>query len=434
MDVMDKIVALCLNRGFVFPSSEIYGGINGFWDYGPLGCEMRNNLKAAWWQRMVRERDDVVGLDSSIITNPQTWVASGHTENFHDPLVDCRLCKKRFRADQIDPEDRCTEAKDGQHDLTEPRDFNLMLKTAIGASVDSSIEAYLRPETCQSIFLDFRRVMQSSRQKPPFGIGQIGKAFRNEITPRNFTFRSREFEQMEMQFFVPPADAMRWFEYFREIRFQWLQDVGLSPEKLRWAEHGPDELAHYAEVAFDVEFEFPFGWQEIEGVHHRSDFDLRSHSEASGKDQSYTDPDTKERYTPFVVETSIGVDRCMLALLCNGYSEEEVGGEKRVVLKLTPQLAPIKVAVLPLSKKIAEPAQAIAAELRKRFNAAVDLGGSIGRRYRRQDEIGTPYCVTYDFDSQDDQKVTVRDRDSMEQERISIDQLPAYLTKRVLGY
>jgi glycyl-tRNA synthetase len=429
--LMDKLVALCANRGFIYPSSEIYGGINGFWDYGPLGCEMRANIKAAWWQRMVRERDDVVGLDSSIIAHPQTWIASGHVANFHDPMVDCRECKRRFRADQIAGEICPQHSKRPlqQCDLTEPRAFNLMLSTRIGASEDSAVEAYLRPETCQSIFLDFKRVMQSSRQTPPFGIAQIGKAFRNEITPRNFIFRSREFEQMEMQFFVPPTDAMTWFEHFREYRMRWLHDVGIAPERLRWHEH--ETLAHYAKAAYDIEFEFPFGWQELEGVHNRSDHDLRSHSESSGKDLSYTNQETKERYLPWVVETSIGVDRCMLALLTNGYREEEVRGETRVVLAIAPSIAPIKAAVLPLSKQLIEPAEKISTALRKRFNIAFDVSGAIGRRYRRQDEVGTPYCITYDFESQQDQQVTVRERDSMEQSRIAIDAIPAYLAERI---
>jgi glycyl-tRNA synthetase len=431
---LDQIVGLCLNRGFIYPSSEIYGGIAGFWDYGPLGVEMRNNVKAAWWQRMVRERDDVVGLASSIIANPQTWVASGHVANFHDPMVDCRTCKKRFRADQIDEGDRCTESKDGKHDLTEPRQFNLMLKTRVGPVEDSGADVYLRAETCQSIFLDFKRVMTSARQKPPFGIAQIGKAFRNEITPRFFVFRSREFEQMELEYFVHPDQGMECFEAWRNTRWQWLGDIGLDPARLRWKEHGPDELAHYAKAAYDVEFEFPFGWQELEGVHHRGAHDLSAHTEHSGKDLSYTDEQTKERFTPHVVETSIGVDRCMLALLVSAYSEDEVDGEKRSLLKLAPSIAPFKAAVLPLSKKLAEPTRELVSDLRKRFNVDYDAAGSIGKRYRRHDEIGTPYCVTYDFDSQEDGKVTVRERDTMQQERIALDQLAAYLSERILGY
>jgi glycyl-tRNA synthetase len=434
MDLMDRIVALCLNRGFIYPSSEIYGGIAGFWDYGPLGVEMRNNLKAAWWQTMVRERDDVVGLDSSIIANPQTWVASGHVANFHDPMVDCRRCKRRFRADQIDPEDRCTASDDGKHELTEPRQFNLMLKTRIGPAEDSASEAYLRAETCQSIFLDFKRVMTSARVRPPFGIAQIGKAFRNEITPRFFVFRSREFEQMELEYFVHPDQGMECFEAWRQLRMDWLLGVGVHKDKLRWHQHGKDELAHYAKAAYDIHFEFPFGWHELEGIHHRGDHDLRSHSEHSGKDQSYTDPETKERYTPHVVETSIGVDRCLLALLASAYAEDEIGGEARSVLRLTPRIAPFKVAVLPLSKKLAEPAQRLTGALRRRFNVDFDVSGSIGKRYRRQDEVGTPFCVTYDFESEQDQKATVRDRDTTAQERVALDQLPAHLSQRILGY
>ncbi len=431
---MEKIVALCLNRGFIYPSSEIYGGIAGFWDYGPLGVELRANIKSAWWQTMVRERDDVVGLDSSIIANPQTWVASGHVANFNDPMVDCRACKRRFRADQIDEDDRCTVTKDGKHDLTEPRQFNMMLKTRIGASEDTAGDAYLRAETCQSIFLDFKRVMTSARVRPPFGIAQIGKAFRNEITPRNFIFRSREFEQMELEYFCHPNEAMDWFERWREIRMKWHLGVGLDEKKLRWYQHAPDELAHYAKAAYDVYFEFPFGWHELEGIHHRSDFDLRQHSEHSGKDQSYTDPDTKERYTPTVIETSVGVDRTLLALLASAYTEDEVGGEKRVVLRFTPRIAPIKVALLPLSKKLSEPAEKLGADLRRRFAIDFDASGSIGKRYRRQDEVGTPFCVTFDFDSLEDHKVTVRERDTTQQERVSLDQLAGYLSERVLGY
>jgi glycyl-tRNA synthetase len=434
MDLMDSVVSLCTNRGFIYPSSEIYGGINGFWDYGPLGVEMRNNVKAAWWQRMVRERDDVVGLDSSIIANPKAWVASGHVEHFHDPMVDCRTCKRRFRADQLD--ESCPEKPSrpvAECDLTEPRQFNLMLKTFIGAREDQSSVAYLRAETCQSIFLDFRRVMQSARKRPPFGIAQIGKAFRNEINPRNFIFRSREFEQMEMEFFVHPDEGFEWFERWREVRFQWHLDIGLRREKLRWKEHGAHEKAHYAQAAYDIEFEFPFGWNEFEGIHHRGDYDLGAHTRHSGKDLAFTNPETKERYIPHVVETSIGVDRCMLALLSNAYHEDEVEGEKRVVLRLTPWIAPVKAAVLPLTKKLSEPAQRIAAELRRRFNTDLDMAGSIGRRYRRQDEVGTPYCVTYDPQSEEDQKVTVRERDTTHQDRISIDQLDAYLRERIPG-
>jgi glycyl-tRNA synthetase len=434
MDRMEQLVSLCLNRGFVYPSSEIYGGINGFWDYGPLGVETRNNVKAFWWQAMVRDREDVVGLDTSIIANPETWVASGHVASFHDPMVDCRACKKRFRADELDAAGRCESSKDGSHDLTEPRQFNLMMSTHVGASEDRAALAYLRGETCQSIFLDFRRVMQSSRRRPPFGIAQIGKAFRNEINPRNFIFRSREFEQMELEFFCPETEALEWYEYWRERRLAWHVEAGIRPERLRWHEHGPDERAHYARLAHDIEFEFLFGWNEFEGIHYRGDHDLRSHTEHSGKDLSYTDPETKERYVPHVVETSLGVDRCMLALLSSALDEDDLGGEKRTVLRLAPAIAPVKAAVLPLSKKLSEPTQRLAAELRRRFATEFDASGSIGRRYRRQDEIGTPFCVTYDFDSESDGKVTVRERDTAEQERISADQLPGYLSERIHGF
>ncbi len=430
MDAMEKLVSLCLNRGFVYPSSEIYGGLNGFWDYGPLGVEMRSNVKAAWWQRMVRERDDVVGLDSSIIANPETWVASGHVANFNDPMVDCRACKRRFRAGQIDDE-HCSGSSHGHHELTEPRQFNMMLKTAIGASEDSATTAYLRAETCQSIFLDVKRVMISARMRPPFGIAQIGKAFRNEINPRNFIFRSREFEQMELEFYCPPEQALEWFKHFREVRFRWHQDVGLDPAKLRWHEHEPAERAHYAQAAYDIEFEFPFGWHEFEGIHHRGDWDLRQHSQHSGKDMGYTDPDTKEHYLPYVIETSVGVDRCMLALLCNAYHEDEVGGEKRAALRLSPVIAPVKAAVLPLSKKLGEIGERVARDLRRRWNVDYDVSGSIGRRYRRQDETGTPFCVTVDFDTEQDHKATVRERDSTQQERVALDALSTYLDERV---
>ena len=336
---METLVALCASRGFIFPSSEVYGGINGFWDYGPLGVELKNNLKAAWWQRMVRQRTDVVGIDSAIISHPRAWEASGHVDHFSDPMVDCRTCKRRFRADQIDGE-RCPEAPRkralGDCDLTEARDFNLMLQTQIGASVEAQVTAYLRPETCQPIFTDFKRVRESSRQKVPFGIAQIGKAFRNEITPRNFTFRSREFEQAEMEFFCHPSQREEWFEFWREERMRFHHDVGFDPENLRFRPHAPDELAHYANAAEDVDFLFPFGWQEIEGVHDRGDWDLSRHSEFSGKDLIVTDEETKERYTPMVIETSMGVDRTCLALLVNAYTEEEIeGGETRNDAALT---------------------------------------------------------------------------------------------------
>ncbi len=432
---METLVALCASRGFVFPSSEIYGGIAGFWDYGPLGVELKNNLKAAWWQRMVRERDDVVGIDSAIICHPRTWEASGHVDNFSDPMVDCRQCKRRFRADQLEGE-RCPEAPKKRAlvdcDLTEAREFNLMLHTEIGASVDASTTAYLRPETCQPIFNDFKRVRESSRQKLPFGIAQIGKAFRNEITPRNFTFRSREFEQAEMEFFCHPSEHTEWFEHWREQRHRFHLDLGFDPAHVRLRPHADDELAHYAKAAEDVEFLFPFGWQEIEGVHDRGQWDLSRHSEFSGKDQAITDEETKERFVPHVIETSVGVDRTALALLVNAYHEEELdGGESRTVMRFHPAIAPVKVAVLPLSKKLAESAQALKKDLQRHFNTAYDHAGNIGRRYRRQDEIGTPYCVTVDFDTADDGKVTVRHRDSMDQDRVPLDGVVSFLRDRL---
>ena len=431
---MEKLVSLCRRRGFIFQSSEIYGGINGFWDYGPLGVELKNNLKALWWQRVVRERDDVEGLDSSIIAHPRTWEASGHVEHFSDPLVDCRACKKRVRADQLDDVGPCP-ARQGtsEHDWTPARNFNLMLRTQIGAQEDAASTAFLRAETCQSIFLDFKRVRESARQKIPFGIAQIGKSFRNEINPRNFTFRSREFEQAELEFFVHPSEREKWFAHWLAERLAFYRALGFDGERLRVRPHRPDELAHYARAASDIEFRFPFGWQEIEGVHDRGDWDLRRHSEFSGKDLSITDEETKERYTPMVIETSAGVDRSCLALLCNAYAEERLpDGETRSVLRLPASLAPIQVAVLPLAKKLAEPAIALAAVLRRRFAVFYDESGNIGRRYRRQDEVGTPFCVTIDFESAADGKVTLRERDSMAQQRVSTDGLIAALADRLV--
>jgi glycyl-tRNA synthetase len=432
---MDDVVSLCARRGFIWQSSEIYGGINGFWDYGPLGVELKNNLKALWWRRVVRERDDVEGLDSSIIAHPRTWEASGHVEHFSDPLVDCRACKKRMRADQLEDAGPCP-ARQGssEHDWTEARQFNLMLKTFIGAQEDQAAVAFLRAETCQSIFLDFKRVRESARQKIPFGIAQIGKAFRNEINPRNFTFRSREFEQAELEFFVHPSERERWFEHWLGQRVAFHRELGFGDDVLRVRPHRPDELAHYAKAAADIEFLFPFGWQEIEGVHDRGDWDLARHSEYSGKDLSVTDEETRERYRPMVIETSVGIDRTALALLCHGYAEEALeGGETRVVLRLPAALAPIQVAVLPLSKKLAEPAGKLAADLRRRFSVFYDDAGNIGRRYRRQDEVGTPFCVTLDFDSEADGKATVRERDSMAQERVPLDGLLSHLQDRLEG-
>ena len=430
---MDELVSLCARRGFIFQSGELYGGINGFWDYGPLGVELKNNLKALWWQRVVRERDDVEGIDSAIVTHPRTWEASGHVQHFSDPMVDCKACKKRFRADQLDDAPPCP-AREGtsQHDFTAPREFNLMLKTFVGASEDAAAVAYLRAETCGSIFTDFKRVREVSRQKIPFGIAQIGKAFRNEINPRNFTFRSREFEQAELEFFCHPAESAKWFEHWREERLRFHRELGFGADVLRVRAHEPKELAHYAKAAADLEFLFPFGWQEIEGIHDRGSFDLSRHAEFSGKDLSVLDEETKERFVPAVVETSVGIDRTLLALLCNAYAEEKLAdGETRAVLRLPAAVAPIQVAVLPLSKKLAEPAQRIARELRRQWSVFYDEAGNIGRRYRRQDEVGTPFCVTYDFESETDGKVTVRERDSMAQQRVSQDALAAHLRERL---
>ena len=430
---MDKIVSLCARRGFIFPSADIYGGINGFWDYGPLGVELKNNLKAFWWQRVVRERDDVVGIDSAIITHPRTWEASGHTENFSDPMVDCRSCKKRFRADQLKDAGAC-DSREGssEHDFTDPRNFNLMLQTQIGASEDASLVAHLRPETCQSIFTDFKRVRETARQKIPFGIAQIGKAFRNEITPRNFTFRSREFEQAELEFFVHPSEREQWFAHWKAQRASFHRALGFASESLRTRAHADDELAHYAKIAEDIEFLFPFDWQEIEGIHDRGDWDLSRHTEYSGKELSMTDPETKENFVPMVIESSMGVDRTCLALLVSAYDEEDLGdGDSRTVMHFSPVIAPVQVAVLPLSKKLAEPARELARNLRRHWSCNYDESGNIGRRYRRQDEIGTPWCVTYDFDSEEDGKVTVRDRDSMEQERVLVGDLVNLLRERM---
>jgi glycyl-tRNA synthetase len=433
LERMDDLVSLCARRGFVFPSSEIYGGINGFWDYGPLGTELKNNLKARWWQRVVRERDDVEGIDSAIIAHPRTWEASGHVEHFSDPMVDCRACKRRFRADQTDDAGPCS-AREGssEHDFTPPRRFNLMLTTHIGASEDAASVAYLRAETCQPIFTDFKRVREAARQQVPFGIAQIGKAFRNEINPRNFTFRSREFEQAELEFFCHPSERERWFEHWLDERLRFHREIGLDAEHLRTRPHAKDELAHYARAAVDIEFRFPFGWQEIEGIHDRGDWDLSRHGEFSGKDLGITDPDTRERYVPMVIETSVGIDRTCLAVLVNAYAEETLAdGETRVVMRFHPALAPVTVAVLPLSKKLAEPARALAADLRRRLSVFYDDAGNIGRRYRRQDEAGTPWCVTIDFESAQDGKATIRDRDTMEQDRVPLEGVGAWLLDRV---
>ncbi len=424
---MDLLVSLCKRRGIIFQSSEPYGGIGGFWDYGPVGVELRNRIKSNWWAHMVQYRDDVVGLDTSIIAHPETWVASGHVDSFSDPMVDCKECKKRFRADQIPDSKQCPECCG---ELTEPREFNLMFKTFVGPVQDDASVAYLRPETCQSIFTQFKNVLQTSRQKIPFGIAQIGKSFRNEITPRNFIFRSREFEQMEMEYFCTEKEAADLYEYWVQQRFDWFVQLGVAKKNLRLRPHDPDELAHYAQGCTDVEYEFPFGWSELEGIANRSNYDLSQHAKASGKDFSATDDDG-QKFIPHVIESSVGVDRTLLTVLADAYREEEVKGEKRVMLKLAPHIAPYQAAIFPLSKKLAESTKRIEIELRKDFLTDFDVVGSIGKRYRRHDEIGTPFCITYDFESEEDQKVTIRSRDSMEQDRVDITQIRDYLKEKL---
>ncbi|MCP5463745.1 MAG: glycine--tRNA ligase [Deltaproteobacteria bacterium] len=428
MESMEEIVSLCKRRGFVFQSSEIYGGINGFWDFGPLGVELRNNVKRFWWQTMVDLRDDVVGVDTSIIAHPQTWEASGHLSSFSDPMVDCKECKKRFRADQL-PEGTTDKCPECGGELTEPRAFNLMFKTFVGAKEDSSSEAYLRPETCQSIFTQFKNVVTTSRQKVPFGIAQIGKSFRNEITPRNFIFRSREFEQMEMEFFIKPEKAIQneWYEYWHKERLNWYKRLGIRSEHLHMRDHEEDELAHYASACVDVEYDFPFGRSELEGIANRGNYDLSQHIEHSKKDLSYFNQADNEKFVPAVIETSAGCDRTLLAVICDAYQKDEVGGEERIVMRFAPHIAPVKIGILPLSKKLAEPAKKLENDLRKRFKTDYDDAGSIGKRYRRQDEIGTPLCLTYDFDSETDNQVTIRHRDTTKQERVAIDQVKNYI-------
>jgi len=440
---MDKIVSLCKRRGFIFQSSEIYGGLNGCWDYGPLGVELLKNLKDAWWKSMTF-REDVEGIDASILMHPRVWEASGHVENFTDPMVDCKECKGRFRADQIEEslcgnkayQGRKAHKCFGEGKFTEARQFNLMFRTYIGPVEDSGSVVYLRPETAQGIYVNFYNVKETSRQKVPFGIAQIGKAFRNEINTKNFLFRTREFEQMEMQFFVKPGTDMEWFNFWKEERKKWYVDLGMSPDKLNFHEH--EKLAHYASAAFDIEFQFPFGWGEIEGIHNRTDYDLKRHQEFSGKNLEYFDEVTKEKYIPYVIETSAGASRGLMAFLCNAYGEEEAPTgdgktEVRTVMKLHPRLAPVKAAILPLVKKDGMPeiADKLYKDLKKHFKVFYDESGAIGRRYRRQDEIGTPFCFTIDSETLQNQTVTVRERDAMTQERISIDKVPDFLQNRL---
>jgi len=436
---MDKIVALCKRRGFVFPSSEIYGGAGSTYDYGHYGVLLKTNVKGQWWRSMLQERDDIVAIDSAIIQHPKVWEASGHLAGFTDPLVDCRACKQRFRADHLDPDELCPakaglpKTEDRRHDLTEARDFNLMFKTQVGPVEETASVAYLRPETAQGIFINFKNVLQFSRRKPPFGIAQVGKSFRNEITPRNFIFRTREFEQMEMEYFVPPAEAQQWFEHWLQERYDWYARLGIRPEQLRLRAHDADELSHYSSGTSDVEYLFPIGWSELEGIANRGDFDLKAHTEHSGEKLEYFDQSTGDRYVPHVIEPAAGADRATLAFLVDAYDEEEVEGEPRTVLRLHPWLAPVKVAVLPLVRKDGQPelAREVYESLRGRMQTEYDEGGSIGKRYRRQDEIGTPWCVTIDHQSLDDRTVTIRDRDSLAQERVAIDELPALLSERL---
>ncbi len=426
LESMADLVSLCKRRGFLFQSSEIYGGLGSCWDYGPLGIELKNNVKNRWWKSMTF-REDVEGVDASILMHPEVWKASGHVDNFTDPLVDCKACKSRFREDQIDTKAPCPNCKaEGQ--FTDAREFNLMFSTQMGPVEDSSSKVYLRPETAQGIFVNFLNVQTTMRKKLPFGIAQIGKAFRNEITPGNFIFRTREFEQMEMQYFVKPGSQKEFMEQWKETRYQWHIDNGLRAEKLRFHPHGPKELAHYADAALDIEYEFPIGWGEMEGIHSRTDFDLKQHEEFSKKNLHYVDQaNNNEKYIPYVIETSVGCDRSLLAVLCDAYRLENPGDKEneRVVMKFHKKLAPIKIAVLPLMKKggLEELGRKIYNDLSKEYKCEFDVAGSIGKRYRRQDEIGTPYCITADFDSLEDNAVTVRDRDSMEQSRVSLDKL-----------
>lgn len=455
---MEKIVALAKARGFVYPGSEIYGGLANTWDYGNLGVELKNNVKKAWWKKFIQESPYNVGVDCAILMNPQTWVASGHLGSFSDPLMDCKCCHERFRADKLiedfakekgitlrssvdgwsneemknfvdENEIPCPGC--GKHDFTDIRQFNLMFKTFQGITEDSKAVVYLRPETAQGIFVNFKNVQRTSRKKIPFGIGQIGKSFRNEITPGNFTFRTREFEQMELEFFCEPGTDMEWFHYWRQFCKDWLISLGMKEEEMRLRDHDPEELSFYSKGTTDIEFLFPFGWGELWGIADRTDYDLGRHQEVSGEPMEYFDDEKKEKYIPYVVEPSLGADRVTLAFLCGAYDEEELeGGDMRTVLRFHPFLAPVKAAVLPLSKKLGEGAEKVYAELSKDWNCEYDDRGAIGKRYRRQDEIGTPFCITYDFDSETDGMVTVRDRDSMEQERVAISELREYFRNK----
>ena len=456
---MEKIIALAKNRGFVYPGSEIYGGLANTWDYGNLGVELKNNVKKAWWKKFIQENPYNVGVDCAILMNPQTWVASGHLGSFSDPLMDCKACHERFRADKLIedyleakgekiegsvdawPQEKMKKFIDdnqvpcpscGKHDWTDIRQFNLMFKTFQGVTEDAKNVVYLRPETAQGIFVNFKNVQRTSRKKVPFGIGQIGKSFRNEITPGNFTFRTREFEQMELEFFCKPDTDLEWFDYWRGFCRDWLISLGMKPEEMRLRDHEKEELSFYSKATTDIEFLFPFGWGELWGIADRTDYDLTQHINVSGEDLTYFDDEIHEKYVPYVIEPSLGADRVTLAFLCSAYDEEELeGGDVRTVLHFHPALAPVKIGVLPLSKKLNEGAEKVFAELSKRWNCEFDDRGNIGKRYRRLDEIGTPYCVTYDFDSEEDGCVTVRDRDTMAQERVKIEDLVSYFEEKL---
>ena len=454
---METIVSIAKQRGFVFPGSEIYGGLANTWDYGPLGIELKNNIKKAWWKKFIQESPTNVGIDAAILMNPKTWVASGHIGNFNDPMIDCKACKSRHRADKIIED--ALDAKGiemvvdglsfddmkklidehnivcptcGKFDYTDIRQFNLMFKTFQGVTESSTNEIFLRPETAQGIFVNFKNVQRSMRKKVPFGIGQIGKSFRNEITPGNFTFRTREFEQMELEFFCKPGEDLEWYAYWRDFCKDWLLNLGMKEDTIRLREHDQDELSHYSNATVDIEYKFPFGWGELWGIADRTDFDLKQHMEHSNEDFTYIDPLTNERYVPYVIEPSLGADRVTLAFLINAYEEEQLeGDDTRNVMRFHPALAPYKAAILPLSKKLSEPAGELFAELSKHFMVDYDESQSIGKRYRRQDEIGTPFCITYDFDSQEDGQVTVRHRDSMEQTRMKVADVKSYIEKHL---
>ncbi len=454
---MQQIVAVAKSRGFVYPGSEIYGGLANTWDYGPLGVEFKNNVKKAWWKKFIQESRYNVGVDCAILMNPKAWVASGHVGGFSDPLMDCKECKERFRADKIIEDFLAAKGEaavvDGwsneqmkkfidenqiacptcdKHNFTDIRQFNLMFKTFQGVTEDSKNIVYLRPETAQGIFVNFKNVQRTSRKKVPFGIGQIGKSFRNEITPGNFIFRTREFEQMELEFFCAPGTDLEWFNYWKDYCKNWLLTLGVSEDHMRIRDHSPEELSHYSNATSDIEFLFPFGWGELWGIADRTDYDLKQHQEHSGEDMNYFDPTTNEKYVPYCIEPSLGADRVTLAFLCEAYDEEKLeDGDTRTIFRFHPALAPVKAAVFPLSKKLSEEATKIYDMLSKHFNVEYDETGSIGKRYRRQDEIGTPFCITVDFDSKEDQKVTVRDRDTMLQERIDIEHLVAYIQAKM---